>query len=195
MPEAQKNPIVCLGLWSSPYLRNMRVEISNCPIMVRPKLIPLPHNPLTNINTLPGSTFQSPLLVIVSDECRYADVMHEVRPVTSGYRLVVVYNLVQISPGLTQSAARLSSDKNKLEKTLAAWHRGVKKGNDSAPAFLAYALDYEYTEASLNLDSLKGLDNVKANCLVQSCSQTDVGIYLASCEKTQSGSCKNSEGM
>ena len=135
------------------------------------------------------------LIVIMSDECRYADVMHEVRPVTSGYRLVVVYNLVQTSPGLTQSAARLSSEKNKLEKTLAAWHRGVKKGNDSAPVFLAYALDHEYTEASLNLDSLKGLDKVKANCLVQSCSQTDVGIYLASCEKTQSGSCKNSEGM
>lgn len=138
---------------------------------------------------------QSPLLVIVSDERRYADVMHEVRPVTSGYRLVVVYNLVRNSPGSTPSAARLSSEKNKLEKVLAAWHRGVRKGNECAPAFLAYALDHEYTEASLRLDSLKGLDKVKADCLAQSCSQTDVGIYLASCEKTQSGSCKHNEGM
>ena len=84
-----------------------------------------------------------PLLLIVPDERRYADVMHEVRPVTSGYRLVVVYNLVQISPGLTHSAARLFSENNKLDKMLAAWHRGVKKGNESAPAFLAYALDHE----------------------------------------------------
>ena len=121
--------------------------------------------------------------------------MHEVLPVTSGYRLVVVYNLVQTSPGSTRSAARLSKEKSKLQKMLAAWHRGVKKANDSAPAFLAYALDHEYTEASLNIDSLKGLDKVKADCLEQSCSQTDVGIYLASCEKTQSGSCKYGERM
>ena len=138
---------------------------------------------------------QSPLLVNVSDKCRYADVMHEVRPVTSGYRVVVVYNLVQTSPGLRPSAAKLSSEKNKLEKMLAAWHRGVKKGNKSAPAFLAYALDHEYTEASLRLDSLKGLDKVKADCLAQSCSETDVGIYLASCEKTESGSCNYNERM
>ena len=133
--------------------------------------------------------------MIVSDERRYADVMHEVRPVTSGYRLVVVYNLVQTSPGLIPSAARLSCEQRKLEKVLSAWHQGVKKGNGCAPAFLAYALDHEYTEASLNLDSLKGLDKVKADCLTQSCSQTDVGIYLASCEKMQSGSCKYNEGM
>ena len=171
------------------------MEISKSPIMARPKHTPRPHIPLTNINILPGSTFLSPLLVIVSDESRYADVMHEVQPVTSGYRLVVVYNLIQSSPGLTHSAARLSSGKNNLEMMLAAWHRGIKKGNDSAPAFLAYALDHEYTEASLNLDSLKGLDKVKADCLAQSCSQTDMGIYLASCEKTQCGSCKDSKGM
>lgn len=131
----------------------------------------------------------------LSDVGRYADVMHEVRPVTSGYRLVVVYNLVQTSPGITQSAATVFGESIKLSKMLAAWHRGVKKPNVSAPAFLAYKLDHEYTEASLNLDSLKGLDKIKVDCLVQSCSQSDVGIYLASCEKMQCGSCEYSKGM
>ena len=162
--------------------------------MARQKHLTRPHVPLTDINTSPGSTFLDASLVIVSDVRRYADVVHEVRPVTSGYRLVAVYNLVQTSPGITHSAATIFGESIKLSKMLAAWHRGVKKPNVSAPAFLAYILDHEYTEASLNLDSLKGRDKVKVDCLVQSCSQSDVGIYLASCEKIQSGSCEYSKG-
>lgn len=121
--------------------------------------------------------------------------MHEVRPVISGYRLVVVYNLVQASLGSMHSAAKLLGQRNRLTKVLAAWHRGIKKGNASAPAFLAYKLDHEYTEASLNLDSLKGLDKMRADCLAQSCSQSDVGMYLGSCEKSLSGGCEEGGGM
>ena len=171
------------------------MEISLPPIMAKPRRLLQRSIPLTNISPSPGSTLSNPLLVIRSNEHRYADVTHEVRPVVSGYRLVVVYNLIQISPRSMRSAAKLFAERNEIIKILAAWHRGVMKGNHSAPAFLAYRLDHEYTEASLNLDSLKGSDKVKADCLAQSCSRSDVGIYLASCEKKESGSCEKGWGM
>ncbi|KAL9580360.1 MAG: hypothetical protein Q9212_004541 [Teloschistes hypoglaucus] len=119
----------------------------------------------------------------------YADVMHEVRPIASGYRLVVVYNLVQTSPGAVQTAAKLLGEKDKLGTVFAAWGRGIKKQNADAPNFLLYQLEHEYTEESLKTNALKGLDKLKADCLNDVCSQNDVGCYLASCEKMESGGC------
>lgn len=170
------------------------MEISRPPITARPRHSLQQRTPRTSINILLGSALQSLLVVIASNECRYADVMHEVRPVISGYRLVVVYNLAQTSPGPMPSAAKLFGQKNEVTKVLAAWHRGVRKRNHSAPLFLAYKLDHEYTEASLNLNSLKGLDKTRVDCLIQGCRQNDVGIYLASCEKAESGGCENGGG-
>ncbi|KAL9593533.1 MAG: hypothetical protein Q9219_007506 [cf. Caloplaca sp. 3 TL-2023] len=120
---------------------------------------------------------------------RYADVTHEVKPVTSGYRFVIVYNLVQKSPGPAQSAASMLGEREALGETLAAWHRGIRKSNISAPEILLYRLDHQYTDASLKLDSLKGLDKVKVECLLDTCLKTNVGLYLASCEKIVSGTC------
>lgn len=115
--------------------------------------------------------------------------MHEVRPVTSGYRFVVVYNLVQTSPGAVQTAAKLLGEKDKLGTVLAAWNRGIKKENSDAPRFLLYQLEHEYTEVSLKINSLKGVDKLKADCLSDVCSQNGIGCYLASCEKTERGEC------
>ncbi|KAL8771642.1 MAG: hypothetical protein Q9194_004831 [Teloschistes cf. exilis] len=95
----------------------------------------------------------------------YADVMHEVRPVTSGYRFVVVYNLVRTSPGAVQTAAKLLGEKDELGTVLAAWNQGIKKENSDAPRFLLYQLEHEYTEESLKTNSLKGVDKLKADCL------------------------------
>ncbi|KAL8691564.1 MAG: hypothetical protein Q9218_003243 [Villophora microphyllina] len=122
----------------------------------------------------------------------YADVMHEVQPITSGYRLVIVYYFVQTSPGPEQTAARLLGEKNEIGKVLAAWDRGIRKGVQDTPKFLTYQLDHEYTDTSLNLASLKGLDKVKANCLVDVCSRNDIGCHLASCEKSTSGAYEDS---
>ncbi|KAI4250252.1 MAG: hypothetical protein LQ352_005406 [Teloschistes flavicans] len=119
----------------------------------------------------------------------YADVMHEVRPVTSGYRLVVVYNLVQTSPGVVQTAAKLLGERDELGSVLAAWNRGTKKDSTGAPTFLLYQLEHEYTEESLKMNALKGRDKLKVDCLNDVCSKNGVGCYLASCEKMESGGC------
>ncbi|KAL8789139.1 MAG: hypothetical protein Q9195_006959 [Heterodermia aff. obscurata] len=121
----------------------------------------------------------------------YADVMHEVRPVTSGYRLVVVYNLLQTSPGPMPTAAKMFGAQNELRGVLDGWHRGIKKGNEDVPQYLIYGFDHEYTEASLCLHSLKNLDRMKTECLEEACSQSGVGCYLAICKKEESGSCED----
>lgn len=119
----------------------------------------------------------------------YADVKHEVKPITSGYRLVLVYNLVQRSTGPTQSAAILAREKKELSSMLGSWARGVKKEKSKAPMFLIYQFDYEYTDVSLRFESLKGLDKVKAEYLREICSKVGVGFYLASMERTEYGPC------
>lgn len=138
-----------------------------------------------------GSRLPHALLINATEEVRYADVMHEVQPVTSSYRLVIVYNLVQTSHGPMQSAAALLGERNELGQVFAAWDRGIKKGTNGEPSFLVYQLDHEYTEASLNVSSLKGFDKVKADCLVEMCSRTNVGFYLASCEKMERSGCES----
>lgn len=115
--------------------------------------------------------------------------MHEVGPVTSGYRFVVVYNLVQTSSGAVQTAAKLLGEKDELGNVLAAWNRGIKKENSGAPTFLLYQLEHEYTQESLEMNALKGLDKLKADYLNDVCSQNGVGCYLASCEKWETGGC------
>jgi len=67
------------------------------------------------------------------------------------------------------TAAHLLHEKNAMRKALAAWNRGIKRGNINTPRFLVYQLDHKYTEASLGLDSLKGLDKARADYLMEVC--------------------------
>lgn len=120
----------------------------------------------------------------------YADVKHEVKPITSGYRLVLVCNLIQRSTGPTQSAAILAREKKELSRILGSWVRGVQKEKSKASVFLTYQLDYDYTDASLQFQSLRGLDKVKAEYLREICSGVGVGFYLASMARTEYGPCE-----
>ncbi|PLW11338.1 hypothetical protein PCANC_19357 [Puccinia coronata f. sp. avenae] len=68
--------------------------------------------------------------------CWYSDVMHEVLPVTSGYRCVLTYNLA-IKPGLTRPIATAPDyQRDFLRKTLRVWLSVFKtlKANDLARA-------------------------------------------------------------
>ena len=122
---------------------------------------------------------------------RYADVTHEVKTVTSGYRLVLTYNLVDLSQGLQRSADMLLKEKKMLRKVISTWSRSVENPASKAPNFVAYKLDHEYTDASLRFRSLKGLDKLKAEYLREACTRANACFFLASMERTQMGSCKN----
>lgn len=83
----------------------------------------------------------------------YADCKHSVAPVTSGYRLCLVYNLVSKSRNRNLSAAMQGNDVEKLRKIFVDWENG-----EYGESHVIYLLDHEYTMAGLSFNVLKGHD-------------------------------------
>ena len=123
---------------------------------------------------------------------RYSDVEHNVRPVTSGHRLVLTYNLIHIVAGAPQLASHLSNDQAKLNKLLALWNGGFQNQNADSPKFLAYMLEHKYTDANLRMDHLKGTDALKARYLKAACEAQDFCFFFANLEHTKDGPCEES---
>ncbi|KAI9706510.1 MAG: hypothetical protein M1836_003516 [Candelina mexicana] len=118
----------------------------------------------------------------------YADVTHEIRPVTSGNRLVLTYNLIDTAPGIPQSAASQDHEKLKLRNILTLWKTSWDDSEHMAcPDKLAYMLDHKYTNASLRIDQLKGSDLLRARYLKEVCTETDICFFLANIERSVDG--------
>ena len=104
----------------------------------------------------------------------YADCEHEVRPVTEGYRLSLVFNLC-LRPGDTdtpRTAPDYDQQVDRLAKRLAAWRQdGAEK--------LAWVLEHEYTEAGLSFDVLKNRDAAVARILVAAAGRADCALHAA----------------
>jgi hypothetical protein len=150
----------------------------------------------------------------------YADVTHEVKPVTAGFRFVLTYNLIHVGPGSRQLAAfqgderrealflineAITSWKTAREKSLEAAEadeddKEYKPGEDDAedetpsgPDMLAYLLDHKYTDANLSFNHLKGKDKIKAKYLEEACTPHDFVVFLANLERAVTGQCDMDE--
>lgn len=89
----------------------------------------------------------------------YTDVMHEVKPVTTGYRLALSYNLIQ-GPGIPRpSLPDVSAPLVRIRGVLRKWAKG---GYDDQPEgisdYMAYVLGHQYSQHNLDLGALKGED-------------------------------------
>src|SRR5262249_18683661 len=84
----------------------------------------------------------------------YADCRHHVRPVTSGYRVVLTYNLLLEGDTVTSAAGRADPD---LTAELARCLDEPFDDSDG-PTRLVYLLDHEYTQRALSWARLKGSD-------------------------------------
>lgn len=126
----------------------------------------------------------------------YADVIHEVKPVISGYRVALVYNLIH-RPSLGARMPIVQTDKlalllgfwaSRIDEQIhpghPAWDRYV---DHCCPPALVYALEHQYTSAELSFDRLKGVDQARFAQLQHACQRLEFGIYLANIEKTESG--------
>lgn len=82
----------------------------------------------------------------------YADCRHHVRPVTSGYRVVLTYNLLLKGDTVASAAGQADPD---LAAELA---RCLDEHFDDSdePTRLVYLLDHEYTQRALGWARLKG---------------------------------------
>jgi hypothetical protein len=119
----------------------------------------------------------------------YADCRHHVRPVTSGYRVVMTYNL--LLKGDTVAAAAERADPG-LAAELASCMDGHFGGSD-APTRLVYLLDHEYTQRALSWARLKGDDASRAAMVRAAAHAADCEVALALAEVHETWSAEEAD--
>lgn len=120
--------------------------------------------------------------------------MHEMRPVTQGYRLTLVYNLLRVGKVKKEAIKPPSYEKElaKVTALLQRWVAGRDLPEDDAPEKLIYLLEHAYTSAELAFDSLKNADAAVAAVLVAAAGKADCDIHLALICIEESGSAEYS---
>ena len=87
----------------------------------------------------------------------YTDVMHKAKPITSGYRLALTYNLIHISPGIPRPT--LPTMHNAIAELPAVLRRWSEhQYPDCKLKVVAYLLAHRYSEVNLTMGALKGED-------------------------------------
>ncbi|TCD68475.1 hypothetical protein EIP91_010650 [Steccherinum ochraceum] len=107
----------------------------------------------------------------------YTDVMHEIKPITSGYRLALAYNLVHTTTSLRPA---LMSSGDALKKLRCILHAWTEDGGASAPSKIVYLLQHKYSQANLRASALKGLDANQAAVLADLAKEQGFHLGLAS---------------
>ncbi|MCY4454405.1 MAG: 2OG-Fe(II) oxygenase [Immundisolibacterales bacterium] len=107
----------------------------------------------------------------------YADCTHEIRPVVSGHRLSLVFNLC-LRPGGDEETPRSVPDYTEqaelIARRLVEWrHR------EDAPEKLVWLLDHEYSEAGLSFEALKNGDASLARTLHRAAARADCELHAA----------------
>ena len=120
----------------------------------------------------------------------YADVNHSVKPVISGYRLVLTYNILHVSSDLASSRppSILDDHKGNINKALAEWNSRFD-GAASPASRLLYMMEHEYSEANIGMGLLKGKDQLRASCLFDAAQQNGFHLFFAHFVHTRSGGC------
>jgi len=118
----------------------------------------------------------------------YADCIHEVRPVESGSRLTLIYNLIRQGGGKAPEPPRHERDEKKLVDLLGAWARNSSAVEACSPAKLVYPLSHAYTPAELTFASLKGVDDAVARVLARAAPRAGCDVHLALLTIEQTGS-------
>ena len=130
----------------------------------------------------------------------YADCRHEARPVKSGYRIVLTYDL---SLAGTEGEARFDAPRmEELAAELRAhfetplpprWAGRADAPNREPPDRFAFLLDHQYSRSGLAWHRLKGEDRVRAHLLRAAADRADCEIVLALAEIQETWGCYDEE--
>ena len=106
----------------------------------------------------------------------YADCPHEVRPVTAGHRLALVFNLCLRADdgGTPREPPDYGEQTDAIASHLDTWSR-----EDRAPAKIVWMLDHDYSEAGLAFETLKNGDAARARVLRAAADRADCEIHAA----------------
>ncbi|EJD55214.1 hypothetical protein AURDEDRAFT_118417 [Auricularia subglabra TFB-10046 SS5] len=112
----------------------------------------------------------------------YTDVKHEIKPITSGYRLALSFNLVHTTTALRPSIADDAAPLLHLRDVMRAW-RDERRGVDR----ILYKLDHTYSHANLSASALKGPDAHVLAILDEAAKELGFCLGLGTLEHTVSG--------
>ncbi|WP_175534733.1 2OG-Fe(II) oxygenase [Thiocapsa roseopersicina] len=125
----------------------------------------------------------------------YADCLHEVLPVVSGYRLALIYNLIRTGEDQPLGPPDYDREHQWAVKLLQAW--GTPSVGESAEPTLTkliYPLEHAYTPAEIGFNRLKGADAAAAGLLVGAAREADCDLYLALVSIEESGWAEHTGG-
>jgi len=129
------------------------------------------------------STTYRPSKASLSFVAFYADCRHEVRPVTSGYRVVLTYNLLLRGDTTAAVAGRTDpATVRRLAGLLGKHFATPRRDSAEPPRRLVYLLDHEYTEHGLSWARLKGADVHRAAALSAAAAAAECEAVLALAE-------------
>ncbi|KAK2764503.1 hypothetical protein FQN54_009198 [Arachnomyces sp. PD_36] len=120
----------------------------------------------------------------------YADITHEIKPVTSGYRFVLTYNLIQNGTGDPPLAEDAENKKAALQKIISTWKDINDRKPSECPGGLVYMLDHSYTKANIGFNQLKGQDMIRVRYLQEVCGQNSFSVFLVNIERVVVSHCE-----
>ena len=104
----------------------------------------------------------------------YADCQHEIKPVTKGYRLCLIYNLVCSGSDRCPVPADNQQMVSDIISSMVEWN-----GSTACPPMMTYLLEHQYCDASLSFRLLKNGDRAVADVLTQAKNEVEFDLYLA----------------
>lgn len=128
----------------------------------------------------------------------YADCRHEVKPVTSGFRITLTYQLQYRAGASPQLPEHLSAEVGQLAASVKTYFSTpIQNSYSSAaperPDRLVYLLDHEYTQLSLAWNRLKNGDRLRAAALRRVAELLDCECYLTLADVHESWSCEETD--
>ena len=120
----------------------------------------------------------------------YTDVTHEIKPIHSGYRLALSYNLIHSTNTLKPRLSDASSTVTRLRHIFGSWRQDL----EDAPQKIIYLLDHKYSLANMRGNALKGSDAHRVALLQALADEFGFRLGLASIECNESGAAENDYG-
>ncbi|MGH7120783.1 MAG: 2OG-Fe(II) oxygenase [Acetobacteraceae bacterium] len=118
----------------------------------------------------------------------YADCVHEIRPIKTGFRVTLVYNL-----RFPNRKRLLKAPDNRAAEAQAAGL--LRKWADAAdaPDKLVLPMEHAYTPAELSFGTLKGVDAAVASVLTKAAAEANCDLHLALVSIEESGGAEYSD--
>ena len=121
----------------------------------------------------------------------YADCYHEVKEVSSGYRVSLTYNLI-LDKYLGSLDTLYESDTSiRLTQAVQKYFTPDKShDNRNITPKLIYLLDHQYTQSGLSWDSLKNIDRIRVDELLKIADHFNLEAHLALADMQETWECE-----